>query len=68
MARRPVKKDPHESTLLTEKDLAAPWDLQPTSVANMRSQGRGPQYVKIATAVGYRLGKVTAHGRLNGKR
>lgn len=61
------KVDVNDSTFLTEKELAARWKMQPPSLANQRSQGRGPRYVKIGEAVRYRLSDVIAHERLNGR-
>lgn len=61
------KADSNDHAFLTEKDLAARWKMQPPSLANQRSQGRGPRYVKIGEAVRYRLSDILAYERLNGK-
>jgi hypothetical protein len=41
--------------LLTDTQLAARWQLSRGTLANQRSQGRGPAYLKLAGRVRYRL-------------
>jgi hypothetical protein len=40
--------------LLTDTQLAARWQLSRGTLANQRSQGRGPAYLKLAGRVRYR--------------
>jgi hypothetical protein len=40
--------------LLTDAQLAARWQMSRGTLANQRSQGRGPAYLKIAGRVRYR--------------
>jgi hypothetical protein len=40
--------------LLTDAQLAARWQLSRGTLANQRSQGRGPAYLKLAGRVRYR--------------
>ena len=46
---------------LTERELADRWRCAPGWLANMRSQGIGPRYLKLARLVRYRLDDVTAY-------
>jgi hypothetical protein len=41
------------TTTLTPKDLAQRWGYSPASLANWRSAGAGPPYVKIGKKVIY---------------
>jgi hypothetical protein len=41
--------------LLTDAQLAVRWQLSRGTLANRRSQGRGPAYLKLAGRVRYRL-------------
>ena len=45
---------------LTDAQLAARWQLSRGTLANQRSQGRGPSYLKIAGRVRYRRSDVEA--------
>lgn len=61
------KTDPNESVFLTERDLATRWRWSVASLANQRSRGAGPRYLKIGASVRYRLSDVIAFERLNGR-
>ena len=47
--------------LLTDAQLAERWQLSRGTLANQRSQGRGPSYVKIAGRVRYRRCDIEAY-------
>ena len=47
--------------LLTDAQLAARWQLSRGTLANQRSQGRGPAYLKLAGRVRYRRSDVEAY-------
>ena len=47
--------------LLTDARLAERWQLSRGTLANQRSQGRGPSYVKIAGRVRYRRSDIEAY-------
>jgi predicted DNA-binding transcriptional regulator AlpA len=47
--------------LLTDAQLAARWQLSRGTLANQRSQGRGPAYVKLAGRVRYRRSDIEAY-------
>jgi Helix-turn-helix domain len=47
--------------LLTDAQLAARWQLSRGTLANQRSQGRGPAYLKLAGRVRYRLSDIEAY-------
>lgn len=63
MQRSPqaINNDPRPSNLLTEKELAARWQVNPGWLATLRSQRRGPVYRKIGFNVRYRLSDVEAY-------
>lgn len=46
--------------LLTDAQLAQRWQLSRGTLANQRSQGRGPTYLKIAGRVRYRRTDIEA--------
>lgn len=50
----------HVDPLLTTADLARRWSMHPASLTNMRSQKRGPAYVKLGKAVRYRIADIEA--------
>lgn len=52
-----------EPDLLTDGQLAQRWQLARGTLANQRSQGRGPDYLKICGRVRYRLSDVEAYER-----
>jgi hypothetical protein len=47
--------------LLTDAQLAVRWQLSRGTLANQRSQGRGPAYLKLAGRVRYRLLDIEAY-------
>jgi hypothetical protein len=47
--------------LLTDAQLAVRWQLSRGTLANQRSQGRGPTYLKLAGRVRYRLSDIEAY-------
>ena len=50
-----------EPDLLTDAQLAVRWQLSRGTLANQRSQGRGPAYLKLAGRVRYRLSDIEAY-------
>jgi hypothetical protein len=50
--------EPH---LLTDAQPAVRWQLSRGTLANQRSQGRGPAYLKLAGRVRYRLSDIEAY-------
>ena len=63
MMRRsdPIDRTGRESDLLTDAQLAVRWQLSRGTLANQRSQGRGPAYLKLAGRVRYRLSDIEAY-------
>ena len=65
MARGPSVVSPDEASpepnLLTDAQLAVRWQLSRGTLANQRSQGRGPAYLKLAGRVRYRLSDIEAY-------
>jgi hypothetical protein len=51
--------DAHD--LLTDAQLAVRWQLSRGTLANQRSQGRGPAYLKLAGRVRYRRSDIEAY-------
>lgn len=47
--------------LLTARDLAERWQCSPGSLANQRSEGSGPRFVKLGKLVRYRLADIEAY-------
>jgi hypothetical protein len=47
--------------LLTDAQLAIRWQLSRGTLANQRSQGRGPAYLKLAGRVRYRRSDIEAY-------
>jgi Helix-turn-helix domain len=47
--------------LLTDAQLAVRWQLSRGTLANQRSQGRGPAYLKLAGRVRYRRSDIEAY-------
>lgn len=46
---------------LSIDDLAARWDMNRNSLANWRTQGKGPRFIKIGKSVLYPLQEVEAY-------
>jgi hypothetical protein len=47
--------------LLTDAQLAERWQLSRGTLANQRSQGRGPAYLKIAGRIRYRQSDIETY-------
>jgi hypothetical protein len=52
-----------DDRLLSPEDIADRWQIARQSLANMRSRGRGPAFVKIGGRVRYRWSDVVAYER-----
>jgi Helix-turn-helix domain len=50
-----------EPDLLTDAQLAVRWQLSRGTLANQRSQGRGPAYLKLAGRIRYRRSDIEAY-------
>ena len=63
MMRRPdpIDRTGRKSDLLTDAQLAARWQLSRGTLANQRSQGRGPAYLKLAGRVRCRRSDIEAY-------
>jgi Helix-turn-helix domain len=63
MMRRsdPIDRTGRENDLLTDAQLAVRWQLSRGTLANQRSQGRGPAYLKLAGRVRYRRSDIEAY-------
>ena len=65
MTRGPSVVSPDDASpephLLTDAQLAVRWQLSRGTLANQRSQGRGPAYRKLAGRVRYRLSDIEAY-------
>lgn len=48
---------------LRAEELAERWDTTTKTLANWRSRGQGPAYVKLGMSVRYALADVEAHER-----
>jgi hypothetical protein len=48
-------------SLLTPDELAGRWSCAKGSLANMRSAGRGPAFVKVGTNVRYAMDDILAY-------
>ena len=53
--------------MLTPAQLAERWSVQVGSLANMRSQGRGPAYLRLGASVRYLVNDVSAYESANRK-
>ncbi len=53
--------------MLTPAQLAERWSVQVGSLANMRSQGRGPGYLRLGASVRYLLADIEAYEQANRK-
>ena len=51
----------HRAELVTAKGLAERWGCSVGHLANLRSAGLGPSYIKIGSAVRYRVRDVLAY-------
>ena len=59
-SREDASPDPVHD-LLTDAQLAVRWQLSRGTLANQRSQGRGPAYLKLAGRVRYRRSDIEAY-------
>ena len=50
-----------QARALTPGELADRWSLTPQALAQWRSKGEGPQFLKLGRAVRYRMTDVLAH-------
>lgn len=48
-------------TLLTERELAQRWKCSSGWLANQRSSGEGPPYLKLERLIRYRLADIAAY-------
>jgi hypothetical protein len=60
-ARLSRDDQPGGPELLTDAQLAERWQLSRGTLANQRSQGRGPAYLKIAGRVRYRRSDIETY-------
>lgn len=51
----------HREKLINGKQAAEILGLSPGTLANMRIQGTGPEYVKIGTSIRYRVSDIYAY-------
>jgi predicted DNA-binding transcriptional regulator AlpA len=49
--------------VMTPAQLAKRWDFHVMSLANMRTQGRGPKFIKLGNKVRYPLSEIEAYER-----
>jgi hypothetical protein len=65
VARGPSVVSPDDAStepeLLTDAQLAVRWQLSRGTLANQRSQGRGPAYLRLAGRVRYRRSDIEAY-------
>lgn len=53
------------TTMLKPTDLAEMWHISPARLANMRSAGVGPAFVRIGASVRYRQADIEAYEAAN---
>lgn len=51
---------PHERRALSETELAHRWGISPKTLQRWRSEGRGPNYLKLSKRVTYPLDIIVA--------
>jgi hypothetical protein len=59
----PTSPTSPDDRLLSPDDIAARWQIRLSSLANMRSRGRGPAFLKIGGRIRYRWSDVAAYER-----
>lgn len=59
----PAPMAPHERRVLSETELAHRWGVSPKTLQRWRTEGRGPQYLKLSKRVTYPLDAVTEYER-----
>ena len=52
---------PHQRRVLSEIELAQRWGVSPKTLQRWRTEGRGPQYLKLSKRVTYPLEVVTQY-------
>lgn len=53
--------DHDRQSLFTPEELSQRWGKSLSTLANMRSAGTGPQYIKLGKTIRYRRGDVVAY-------
>jgi hypothetical protein len=51
--------------MMRAEELAQRWDTSTGRLANMRSAGTGPKFVRIGTSIRYRLSDIDAYETAN---
>ena len=51
--------------LMSQKQLAARWQMSKRSLYRMRSEGTGPPYIKIGVSILYKLADIEAYEKQN---
>ena len=59
----PAPMAPHERRVLSETELAHRWGVSPKTLQRWRTEGRGPQYLKLSKRVTYPLDAITEYER-----
>ena len=59
----PASLAPHERRVLSETELAHRWGVSPKTLQRWRTEGRGPQYLKLSKRVTYPIDAVTEYER-----
>jgi hypothetical protein len=54
-----------ERPYLTSKEVAARWRLSDQTLANWRSAGKGPPFIRVGTRVLYPIEGIYAHERID---
>ncbi len=57
--------DPGETLYITAKELARRWATDVGHLANLRTQGRPPAYMKFGSAIRYNVAVIEAYEGLN---
>ena len=51
--------------LISQKQLAARWQMSRMTLHRMRAEGTGPPYIKIGVSILYRLADIEAYEKQN---
>ena len=62
-AQSPAPMAPQERRVLSETELAQRWGVSPKTLQRWRSEGRGPNYLKLSKRVTYPIELVTEYER-----
>lgn len=62
-SKSPKQLTLHERHVLSETELAHRWGISPKTLQRWRSEGRGPQYLKLSKRVTYPLESITEYER-----